>query len=797
VPEAHLKVVTMTIFLHSILITLRAFSRHKVSFFINLTGLALGLFCAFLIYLWVANELAMDRFHENDAHLYKVMEHQQYQGEVITTSSTPGILAETLKEELPEVKYAVTTTWVNPANLAIDRHVIQADGYYVGEDYFNVFSFPLLQGDRSLVLKQKEAIVVSESLAERLFGTAEGVLGKEVLVDESKTHVVTGVFADIRGRSSERFDFVLPFEMFKEFNEWVLAWGNNGPPTYVVLHEGTDPEAVNAKIKNFVAERNEESNVTLFLKKYSDHYLYGRYDNGVQDGGRIEYVQLFSLVGVFILIIAGINFMNLATARATYRAREVGVKKAIGAGKRMLITQFIGESVVLAFLALGIAFLAVALVLPTFNEITGKEVALTFDIEVIASFLLITLLTGLFAGSYPALYLTSFAPVKVLKGQLRGSIGELWVRRGLVVFQFTLSIMLIVVVMVVYKQIEFVQDQNLGYNSSNVISIATSQAAAGDKTRTFAEEAKKIPGVLAVSSSGHRLIGQQTNTSGLEWEGKDPEALILFENITVDYGLLELMEIELVQGRSFSHDFPTDTGAIILNEAGLKATGLKDPIGKKVRLWDQHELTIIGIAKDFHFQSFHSQIEPVFFRMEPSYNWNVLIRIAPENRQAAIDRLSRLYHDFFPSLAFDFRFFDDEFQKQYVAEQRVAGLSQYFAAFAVLISCLGLFGLAAFTAERRKKEIGIRKVLGAGEWRIILLITGSFTKMVLAAILISLPLSYWAVATWLERFAYRIELGLWYFLGAAAIALLVAWATVAGQAIKSSRINPVSSLKQE
>ena len=783
-------------FKHNLLLTFRNFKRYKSSFIINLIGLTSGLACTILIYLWVADELSMDKFHAQDANLFQVMENQQYADEIMTTTSTPGLLGETLMEEIPEIEYGATTSWVGDHTLSIDEHSIKAKGFSVAEDYFNIFSYKMIHGNPEQVLTDKSSIVISESLAVRLFGDSDDVIGKEIEYEHEKSFMVSGVFEDIPGKSSYQFDFVISLEIFKDENEWVMHWGNNGPPTFVLLREGSNYMEVSEKIENFVAERNEQSNVTLFLTPYSDRYLYGSYTNGVQDGGRIEYVRLFSAIALFILIIACINFMNLSTARASRRAKEVGIKKAVGANKGALIWQFLVESTFITILSLLLAMLVVGLFLPVFNEITGKQIELSFSSNFILSILSIAVFTGLVSGSYPALYLSGFKAVVVLKGEIRGSLGELWARRGLVVFQFTLSVILIVSVIVVYKQIQYIQNKNLGYDNDNLIMFAFEGRTIEDKD-VFLSELERIPGVKSVSSVGHGLIGRNSNTSGLDWPGKNPDDLILFENVGTNYNLIETLGIEMAQGRPFSREFSSDTTKIIFNEAALKVMNLENPIGTTIRLWEEYDLEIIGIVKDFHFQSLHNEVNPLFFWLNPDDTWNTVVRIEGGKEKETIALLNTFYTDFNPGFTFDFYFLDAEYAKQYAAEQRVATLSRYFAGVAILISCLGLFGLAAFTTDRRIKEIGIRKILGSSNFQIIRLLTSDFTRMVLVAILIALPASYFIAQKWIGNFAFRITLEWWFFIGAGLWSLLIVWFTVGMQTIKAARVNPSECLRDE
>jgi len=778
------------------LLAIRSLKKHKISFLINLIGLTTGLACFMLIYLWVDDEIKMDKFHEKDTRLFQVMEHQQYADNIMTTYSTPGLLAETLAEEIPEIEYAATTTWVDATTLSVDDLNITAEGYHVGADYFNIFSYGLMQGDADKVLSDKSSIVISEELSNRLFNTTENVLGRTVEYQHEKSFIVSGVFKGTPSHSSFQFDYVLPFEEFKDDNEWVLSWGNNGPSTVVTLHHGASSNAVSEKISDFVSKREEESNVTLFLTPYSDRYLYGSYENGIQDGGRIEYVRLFSIIAIFILIIACINFMNLSTARASRRAKEVGIKKTIGARQGSLIYQFLTESLVLTLLSMIFAIIIVCLFLSKFNVITDKEIVFNLDIYRLAQLAGISIVTGILAGSYPAIYLSKFKPVKVLSGTIKGSIGELWIRRGLVIFQFALSVILIVAVISVFQQVEFVQNKNLGYEKENVIRFQI-EGKVESSLETFLAEAKTIPGVINASSVGHTLIGRQNNTSGLNWEGKDPNQKILFENVRVNYDLIETMGISMAEGRSFDRKFSADTSKIIFNETGIKILGFENPIGKVIKLWDRYDLEIVGVVKDFNFQSLHENINPLFMHLSPSNTWNVMMRIEAGKEKEVIASVKTFYESFNPGFTFAYDFMDEEYASLYSAEQRVATLSKYFAGFAIMISCLGLFGLAAFTAERRLKEIGIRKILGSSVMNILFLLSKDFTRLVLISILIALPISYLLVKNWIGQFAYQIDLSVWVFISSGMIALIIAWMTISSHAFKAAHVNPVECLRNE
>ncbi len=789
-------------FRHNLLLTYRTFLRYKMSFFINLIGLSTGLACALMIYLWVYDELSVDKFHEKDARLYQVMENQNQSDGINTQENTPGLLAESLTEDMPEVEYATAVTpaeWFGNFTLSVGKKNVKAPGQFAGKDFFAIFSYPLLQGDESQVLADKNAVVISEDLALRLFGTTEDVVGKTLdwhLIKFTQPAIISGIFADVPSNSTSQFDFVLSFEAFKEINPSVLSWGNNGPHTFLLLEDKTNVARFNEKIEHYLNGKYEEDDYrTLFARPYSEGYLYGTYENGAQVGGRIEYVRLFSIIALFILVIACINFMNLSTARASRRLKEVGIKKAVGAGRATLIIQYLGESTLMSFLSLLFAMVLASLLLPQFNYITGKQLSLAFTFPLILSFLGISLLTGLLAGSYPALYLSGFNPATVLKGKIYSSVGEFWARKGLVVFQFVLSVILIVSVCVVYQQIEFVQNRNLGYNKVNLVSFPI-EGKVAENPETFLAEIIRIPGVANASTMQQNIVGNTSSTVGLGWEGSDPDQVVEFQNFSIGYDMIETLGLEMVDGRSFSRAFSTDSSAIIFNETAITLMELKNPVGTIVNLWGQ-ERQIIGVVKDFHFESLHEAVKPAFLKTDFDFATNVVARLEAGNERETLTQLQDFYQTFNPGYSFDYQFVDTDYQALYAAEQRVSTLSKYFAALAILISCLGLFGLAAFTAERRLKEIGIRKILGATDFGIVRLLSGDFTKMVLVAIVVALPISYFIAKNWLEGFAYRIDLEWWFFIGAGLLALLIAWFTVGLQTVKAARVNPAECLKDE
>ncbi|WP_228450668.1 ABC transporter permease [Chryseolinea soli] len=787
---------------HTLLLLFRNIQRFRTTFLINLIGLSTGLASALLIYLWVHDEKQVDAFHEKRDRLYQVMTNTPMPDGLITSGTTGGGLHEALVKEMPEVEHATVITpapWFQKFTVSSANHDVTAHGQFVGRDFFNVFSYPLIQGSKDNVLADKQAIVISATLAKKLFNSIENSLGKTVdwkWLNLKRSCTVTGVFADVTAQSTQQFDFAVSFETWKDIVP-VSADVRGGPfLTYVVLKEGASPGDFQNKLAAFLKQKDPASTATLFAARYADTYLYGDYSNGVATGGRIAYVKLFSLIAMLIVVIACINFMNLSTARASRRLKEVGIKKVVGAGRRTLVVQYLLESVFVAILSLIVAVALVQLLLPVFNTIMGKQLTIPFEPNVVLTIAAITLLTGLLAGSYPAFYLSGFQPARVLKGHLGKSLGELWTRKGLVAVQFALSVFFIVAVMVIYRQVEFIQTAHLGFDQERLLYFQM-EGAIAEHPDAFLTELKNVPGVAQASSMQQTILMESFfPTPGLRWEGKNEDDKIGFAQLPVNYDLLETLGITLAEGRSFSRSFPADTAAIILNQTAIDLMELKNPVGKTVTLWGA-PVQIIGVAKDFHFQSYREKVKPFIFRLAPKETMLVMVRLEAGNASETVSRIHALHKTFNPGFTWEYAFLNDAVQAQYASEKQVASLSRYFAGLAVLISCLGLFALAAFTAERRRSEIGIRKVLGATETAIVYLLSAEFTKIVIVAIAIALPISYLLLQQWLDHFAYRISLDAVYFIFGGGLALGLAWFTVGLQTFKAARMNPVKNLRSE
>lgn len=789
----------MSMVKHDFIITLRHYLRNKTTFFIHLIGLSTGIACFLLIFLWVRDEFKVDKFHQNDDNLYQVLENVDRGKGIRTGTNTSGPLGTSLVEDMPEVIASVTarTKSINPFTLNTNTKNLKAKGLFASKDFFKLFSFQLIEGSSTQVLTDPTSIVISESLAKRFFGQSKNILGKIIELQHEWPLQISGIFKDPPPHSTLQFDYVLSYEAWAAENTWVNSWRSSHPQTFLLLKPQTHIQAFNTKIKDYLAKQteDEEAHRQIFVSKFSDQYLYGTYTEGVQNGGRIEYIGLFSSIAFFILLIACINFINLSTANATQRMKEIGIKKSLGARKSSLLIQFLGESIIISTLALGLALLFIYLFLPTFNAITEKQLLLEWHPNLLLAFLGIILFTGFVAGSYPSFYLSRLNPVATLKGKL-SQLGEIaWMRKGLVIIQFTLSTVLIVSVWIIYQQIAFTQNQHLGYENENILLFRKEGNLLNvDNSTTFLEEVKRIPGVIQASSMGNTMTESDYGTNSIQWQGKDPHDQTIFDVIQVNYNMMELLEMEMKKGRFFSRSYGADSSKLIFNEAAVKHMGLSDPLGTRISWGRDYE--IIGIVKDFHLESFHEEIQPAVFYLG-TYGHMVMIKLAANSVPSTISQIESAYQKANPGFTLDYTFLDEDYAALYKSEKRISILSRYFAGLAILISCLGLFGLALFTATKRQKEIGIRKVLGANMVQLIFLLSREYTFMVGLAIVFALPISYVLAQNWLDTFAFSISLQWWYFFGAGILALGIAWCTVSIQTVKVARMNPVASLRDE
>jgi predicted permease len=773
---------------------------------LNLTGLSTALACTFMIYLWVNDELNVDKFNQNDKQLYRVLYNIKLENDILTLETTPSPLANALKAEMPEVEKAVSVNyfmdWFAGKGVASNgKKNIKVQGVFASKEYFNVFSYKLIEGNKNEVLAQKSGVVISEKLAKMLFNTTENLVGKPLEWNHRMKFnmplTVSGVFKNPPVNATNQFDIVFNYNLLLEnepsSKEWTATYSN----TYLQLREGADIAQFNKKIQDFSKKKApSNANCSLFVVPFSDKYLHETFSNGVQTGGRIEYVRLFSIIAVFILLIACINFVNLTTAQATKRMKEIGIKKTLGASQKSLIFQYLGESFFLIVLAAAVSLLFVFLLLPSFNNITGKQVPLEFNTNTFFAVLGVIILTTLFSGLYPAFYLSKFSPLTILKGKQKNTFSELLIRKGLVVFQFGMSVIFIIGFIVIKRQIDFIQNQNLGYNQNNVL-VFKREGNFPEKSDAFIAELKNISGVENATAMMGNILDHSDVQAGFSWRGKKADESYIFKSPRISFNTIETLGIGLLKGRSYSKSFNDDDSKIILNESALKKMGIENPVGKLIK-YGNGTAEIVGVVKDFQFGSLHQKIEPLIFRFRPeAYGENVLVKIKTGSERNTMENVKKVYDKFHPKYPFEYSFLDADYQKLYVSEQRISTLSNFFAGLAILISCLGLFGLITFTVQNRQKEIGIRKVLGASVTGVTTMLSKDFLRLVIISIVIASPIAWWVMTKWLQSFAYRIDISWWMFIVAALTAIVIALLTISFQAIKAAVANPVVSLRTE
>jgi len=778
----------------------RNIQRNKIFSGITISGLALGLTCSILIFLWVKDEYSVDSFFVNGNRNYIVSSREYVDNKIIGSYDTPGMLGEELTRVMPEVAYSCNFAFNQYLTFSTGDKTIKIEGNYAGKDFFKIFSYPLLLGSAATALKGPESIAISEKMATTFFGDAATAMNKALRFDNYKELKVTAVFKDLPPNVSEKFEYLLNWDLFTEREPWVTNWNNSGPSTFIQLKANGDPKKVAAKLKHIVDKYDKEftelDRTELDLQRYDEKYLYSNFKNGYIAGGRIEYVRLFSIVAIFILLIACINFMNLGTARSLKRAKEIGVRKVIGAVRSSLIKQFLGEALLFTALSVLIALILVALLLPAFNNLTGKSIAFPAgDYGFWLNITGLTIITGFFAGSYPALLLSSFKPIAVLKNTLRLSPSSAWYRKGLVVFQFALSIIFITGMIIISRQVDYIQHKNIGYQKNNLVYFPVS----GDLAKNFElfkNQALQIPGITGITKMSNRPVQIENSTGGVEWEGKSPGSRPNFTQVAVGYDFITTMQATLAQGRDFSKDF-ADSNSYIINEMAMQRIGYKDPVGKPLIFWGKKG-TIVGVVKDFHFNSLHVPIEPLIIRLTKNVSWGTaLVRTEPGKTKAALLALEALHKKLNPAFPFSHQFADEEYAFLYKSEMVVQELSRYFAFLAIFISCLGLLGLVLFTAEQRTREIGIRKVLGASVASLFGLLSKDFLLLVVLAFIIAAPVSWWAMNSWLQQFSYRVSVSWTVFATAGVAALIIALLTISYQAIKAAMANPVKSLRSE
>ncbi|WP_160716505.1 ABC transporter permease [Chitinophaga solisilvae] len=779
----------------------RNITNNKILGFINIFGLASGMAFALLICLWIQYERSFDTFHANRHRIARVVRHTLFNGEKSSMHISPLPLYEELKHNYADIERNTRISWTVNSTIIAGNSRYNKSGYHVDPAFLQIFSFPLIKGDIRTALNNPDNIIISASLAEALFGKADPI-GKTVQLYEGFTFQVSGVLKDIPVNSSLEFDFLAPYAWLLQHNSFVKAsqteWGNNFLMNVVQLKEGVTMEAFSQKIYNLPEEKNKElQNQHMTLHPLEKWHLQQDFKNWQNTGGKITYVRLFAIIGLFVLLVACINFMNLATARSEKRAREVGIRKAAGSRRIQLVVQFLSESMLTAFLAFFMALGIIFLSLPLIRDIGFENIHFRLsNVFLLAAMFAVCIITGLIAGSYPALYLSSFIPVRVLKGKFASGRGAGNFRRVLVVSQFVISIALIVSTIFVYQQIRYGQQRSVGYNPDNLLTVR----AAPNLLKNYDALKQELLGtgyVEAVSKASQPMTEVYNSWSDFSWEGKDPKADLALDAIMADYDFEKTVGLKFLQGRPFSAEFPTDSGAVILNQAALRLIGYKDPIGRKMKGYGGKELTIIGIVEDIVLKDPYKPVYPLAILFAGSFN-NIFLRLKKDaDITKALAAVQPVFSRNNLSAPFEYAFTDQEFDKKFALEKQVGKLAGIFAGLAIFISCLGLFGLATYMAERRTREIGIRKVLGAPVVHLWLLLSKEFIWLVLTACLIASPLTFFFIRHWLENYDYRITVSIWVFVATGLLALLIALLTVSTQAIKSALANPVKSLKAD
>jgi putative ABC transport system permease protein len=792
-------------------ITFRNLIKYKIYSIVNIAGLAVGMACCILILLWVKNELSYDRFHENSERIFRVVAGGQNAAKG-TILALQGPLAPLLKKEFPEVEkyvriYAFKIFSGEKLVSHQHKHFYTNNFFMVDPSFFEVFSFPFIKGDPRTALYDLRSIVITEEMAKKYFSN-DDPLGKILSYENEFDFVVTGVVKNIPFNSHFQFDFIIPLENYRDIQSLPNGldnWDNQAFVTYLLLNPNCDISSLEKKMTELVNQYTRNDIFTFFLQSLTDIHLYSNLRDELGTNTDIRYVRLFVAIAFLVMLIACLNFINLSTARSLKRAKEVALRKVVGARRTQLIQQFLGESVLVSVLALAVALVLVELLLPAFRNFVGKplEIHLFFSLSLWLLVLAIVIFTGIFGGIYPAFVLSAFQPVSVFKAKMQKSQrGLLSLRRFLVVIQFAVSICLIICTGIIYKQIKYMQNTPLGFTREQVIiiPIGTGQETVS-KAQILKDRFKQHNNIVAVTASshtpGHRLWGRGIkllDKPNPEWEK------LLIRSLWTDYDFIKTYKITLLAGRDFSSACSSDkSSAFILNETAVRSLGWKTAeaaLGNSI-YFDEKTGNIIGVVKDFHFRSLHDAIEETILHIRPERFYSLSLRANTSNLPLTLSALKKIWEEILPNRPFEYVFLDEDFAKLYYFDRKVAELMGYFTFLSVFITCLGLFSLVAFSTEQRTKEIGIRKILGATIPNILFLLTKDFTKGVLVANIIAWPVAYYAMFRWLQNFAYRTNIGITTFILSATIALLIAIITVSYQSIKAALANPIEALRYE
>jgi len=780
-------------------IAIRSILRHKAYSIINISGLAIGMASSILILLWVQNELSYDRWHKHGREIYRITSAAEDFKTAVSCSGMPRAF----QAAIPAIKNTVRLSPVHSTLISIgDKKFKENRTFYVDSTFLDLFSFPLVKGDVKTALMRPDAVVITEDMARKYFGK-DDPLGKVLRKDNHEDVVVTGVLANIPTNSHLQFDMLIPMTspgIVRELNS--NLWDNFSFYDYLQLddHFNATPAALAAmenQMNDIFKKQKTGIRIDLRLQPLSRIHLYSNLQIDLPGGGNIQYVNIFFIVAVFILLVACINFMNLATARSARRAKEVGLRKVVGAVRRQLIGQFLGESLLISFFSLLVAMLVVWLVLPSFAELAGKTLSVSlWDGRLLLILLSISIATGLISGSYPALFLSGFQPVKVLKGNLKTLGGNRLFRNGLVVVQFVVSIVLLIGTVVIYNQLRYIKNRNLGFEKENLVYMYM-QGNMWNKKQALYDALGQSPLTSEFAVTSDLPINLFSGTINVNWPGKDPKVQIVFPSLDVNERFFDIFHMKMLSGRPFSKDFKSDTSNFILNETAARTMGMTaaSAVGQQISFQDAKG-TIVGVVADFNFKPIQRTIEPLVLRLN-RYGGVVVVRARPGSTEATIKAISKISTQFDPAYPVAYGFLDQDLAGQYKGERQMGSIFNLFALLAVFISCLGLYGLSAYMAEQRTKEIGVRKVLGASLFNIVRLLSTDFTRLIIVAMIIAIPLAWWAVNKWLESFAYHIHAGWGIFVLGPLAALVIAWLTVSYESVKAGVTNPVKSLRSE
>ncbi len=779
-------------------IALRNLQRNTIYSFINVSGLAVGIACSILIMLWVWDEVSFDRFHKNSDRLGQLWLHNEFSDNISTSPAVPLPTYEFLKTYDSRIKNTSIVHWPYKHLLTVGETKIIKNGQFASAEFLSMFQFPFVKGSAASALADASSIVLTESVAKSLFGDKDPI-NQLIRLENTYDLKVTGVLKDLPDNSSFKFEFLAPWAIYAG-QDWIMekndAWDDQSFQVFVELQPDAELEEVNTSIKNVIREKSKDSKIDLFIHPLTDWRLRSTFENGVHVGGMLDYVQSFSWIAILIIFIACINFMNLATARSERRAREVGIRKSVGSKRNELIGQFLGESIMISAIAFFMAVVLVEVSLPLYNQLVEKNLGINYS-SVTTWFLAFgfIVVTGIFAGSYPAFYLSSFNPSKVLKGKLHLGAGATTPRKVLVSLQFFFSIFLIAGMVVIYLQIQHVKNRETGYNRENMIMI-TANEELNKNFKAIKAELLNLGVATSITTASSPITNIYGNNT-LDWPGKPKDQEILFSRVVTGYDYTKTMGIKMIEGRDFSEEFKSDSSSMLINQAGADAIGEANPVGMQIKLWS-NTWTVIGVIDDVVMASPFRDVQPGFFLLEPTWAEVITVRLEKvDDISASLSKIEGVFKKLNPSYPFEYQFVDEQFAKKFSSINMIGTLATIFAVLAILITCLGLFGLAIFTGEQRTKEIGIRKVLGASTPSIVALISKDFTRLVVIGFVFAAPLAWWSLTEFLERYTYRIQFAWWIIPLAGLVALLLTLLIVISQAVRASSINPSQSLRSE